>query len=141
VTLITWYLWRNDRALLERRVNVGPAAEKEKSQKRIQTFAAAAFISIFLLPSLDHRFSWSTVPLAIVILDDVLVALGFFIIFLVFKENTYSAGTIEVAAGQKVISTGPYARVRHPMYCGALIMLFSTPLVSDRGGDCSCALP
>jgi len=128
VSLITWYLWKNDRELLERRVNVGPAAEKEKSQKRIQTFAAAAFIGTFLLPSLDHRFSWSRVPLAIVILGDVLVTLGFFAIFLVFKENTYGAGTVEVAAGQKVISTGPYARVRHPMYCGALIMLFGTPL-------------
>ena len=128
VTLITWYLRKNDRELLERRVNVGPAAEKEKSQKRIQTFAAAAFVGTFLLPSLDHRFSWSSVPVTIVILGDVSVALGFFIIFLVFKENTYSAGTIEVAAGQKVIATGPYASVRHPMYAGALIMLFGTPL-------------
>ena len=128
VTLITWYLWKNDRELLERRVNVGPAAEKEKSQKRIQTCAAVAFIGTFLLPSLDHRFSWSSVPATIVILGDVLVTLGFFIVFLVFKENTYSAGIIEVAAGQKVISSGPYARVRHPMYAGALIMLFGTPL-------------
>lgn len=128
VTLITLYLWNNDRALLERRVNVGPAAEKEKNQKRIQTFAAAAFIGTYLLPSLDHRFFWSRVPITVVVLGDVLVALGFFIIFLVFKENTYSAGTIEVAAGQKVIASGPYAWIRHPMYSGALIMLFGTPL-------------
>jgi protein-S-isoprenylcysteine O-methyltransferase Ste14 len=57
-----------------------------------------------------------------------LVALGFFIVFLVFKENTYSAATIEVAADPKVISTGPYALVRHPMYSGALVMLFGTLL-------------
>jgi len=128
VIWITLYLWKNDRALLERRINVGPAAEKEKSQKRIQTFAAAAFIGTYLLPSFDRRFSWSSVPMTIVILGDVLVALGFFVIFLVFKENTYSAGTIEVAAGQKVIASGPYARVRHPMYAGALVMLLGTPL-------------
>ena len=81
VMLITLYLWKNDRELLERRVNVGPAAEKEKNQKRIQTFAALAFIGTCLLPSLDHRFAWSRVPLAIVILGDALVALGFFTSF------------------------------------------------------------
>jgi protein-S-isoprenylcysteine O-methyltransferase Ste14 len=83
---------------------------------------------------LDRRFAWSRVPLALVILGDALVALGFFIIFLIFKENTYSAGTIEVAAGQEVISIGPYARVRHPKYSGALIMLFGTRSRSDHGG-------
>ena len=128
VALITLYLWKKDPKLLERRVNVGPGAEKEKSQKRIQTFAAAAFIGMFVLPALDRCFSWSKVPFSAVIVGDSLVALGFFIVFVVFKENTYSAGTIEVAADQKVISTGPYALVRHPMYSGALVMLFGTPL-------------
>ena len=128
VALITLYLWKKDRQLLERRLNVGPGAEKEKSQRRIQIFASAAFIGTVILPSLDHRFSWSRVPLSIVIVGNFLVALGFFIVFLVFKENTYSAGTIEVAADQKVISTGPYAWVRHPMYSGALAMLFGTPV-------------
>ena len=81
-----------------------------------------------ILPSIDHRFSWSDVPLAVVIAGDVFVALGFFVIFFVFRENTYAAATIEVASGQKVISTGPYAIVRHPMYSGALVMLLGTPL-------------
>jgi protein-S-isoprenylcysteine O-methyltransferase Ste14 len=126
--LITVYLWKKDPKLLERRVIAGPGAEKEKSQRLIQLFAAVAFISIVILPSLDRHFSWSGVPLYIVIAGDVLVALGFLIIFIVFKENTFTAATIEVAADQKVISTGPYAIVRHPMYSGALIMLFGTPL-------------
>jgi protein-S-isoprenylcysteine O-methyltransferase Ste14 len=126
--LITAYLWKKDPKLLERRVNAGPGAEKEKSQKLIQLFASIAFIGLFILSSLDHRFSWSEVPLSIVIAGDVLVALGFLIIFIVFKENTFSAATIEVATDQKVISTGPYAIVRHPMYSGALAMLFGTPL-------------
>lgn len=126
--LITVYLWRKDQKLLERRVKAGPGAEKEKSQKLIQVLASLAFIGILVVPSLDRRFSWSDVPLSVVIAGDVFVALGFFIVFIVFKENPFTAGTIDVAPDQHVISTGPYAIVRHPMYAGALVMLFGTPL-------------
>jgi protein-S-isoprenylcysteine O-methyltransferase Ste14 len=126
--LITAYLWKKDPMLLERRVNAGPGAEKEKSQILIQMLALIVFISIFVLTSLDHRFSWSNVPLPVVIVADVLVALGFFFVFLVFRENTFTSATIEVAPGQRVISTGPYAIVRHPMYSGALVMLSGTPI-------------
>ena len=126
--LITIFLWKKDPKLLERRVNAGPTAEKEKKQKVIQVFASLAFIGLMILPSLDHRFSWSDVPVAIVIIGDGLVALGFFIVFIVFKENTFTAATIEIASDQTVISTGPYAIVRHPMYVGGLIMLFGTPI-------------
>jgi protein-S-isoprenylcysteine O-methyltransferase Ste14 len=63
-----------------------------------------------------------------VVVGDVLTALGFFIVFRVFKENSFTAATIEVAPDQRVISTGPYAIVRHPMYSGALVMLVGTPL-------------
>ncbi len=126
--LITAYLWRKDPRLLESRVNAGPGAEKETSQKLIQVLASLAFIGILVLPSLDHRFVWSHVPLSVVIAGDVLVALGFLFVFSVLRENPFSAATIEVAADQKVISTGPYAIVRHPMYSGALVMLLGTPL-------------
>ena len=126
--LITIFLWKKDPKLLERRVNAGPTAEKEKKQKVIQVFASLAFIGLMILPSLDHRFSWSDIPVAIVIIGDGLVALGFFIVFIVFKENTFTAATIEIASDQTVISTGPYAIVRHPMYVGGLIMLFGTPI-------------
>jgi protein-S-isoprenylcysteine O-methyltransferase Ste14 len=125
---ITAYLWKKDPKLLERRVNAGPAAEKEKSQQLIQLLAALAFVGMIVLPSLDHRFSWSDVPLSVVIVGQVLVVLGFLIVFMVFKENTFAAATIEVAPEQRVVSTGPYAIVRHPMYSGALVMLFGTPL-------------
>ncbi|MGO9949566.1 MAG: methyltransferase family protein [Steroidobacteraceae bacterium] len=125
---ITSYLWRKDRKLLERRLEAGPRAENEKSQKLIQLLASFVFIGAMILPSLDHRFSWSTVPLPVVIAGDVLVALGLFIVFLVFKENTFTAATIAVSPDQTVVATGPYAVVRHPMYSGALIMLFGTPL-------------
>jgi protein-S-isoprenylcysteine O-methyltransferase Ste14 len=126
--LITAYLWKKDPQLLQRRINGGPGAEREKSQKLIQLLASIAFIGAMILPSLDHRFSWSAVPLPSVVLGDVLTMLGFLIVFRVFKENTFTAATIEVAPDQRVISTGPYAIVRHPMYSGALVMLVGTPL-------------
>lgn len=102
--------------------------EKEKTQKIIQGFAFIGFALILLIPALDHRFGWSNVPLSIVILDNILVAVGFYLVFLVYKENTFASATIEITAGQKVITTVPYSMVRHPMYLGALIMLFGTPL-------------
>jgi protein-S-isoprenylcysteine O-methyltransferase Ste14 len=126
--LISAYLWKKDPQLLERRISGGPGAEREKSQKLIQLLASIAFIGAMILPSLDHRFSWSAVPLPAVVVGDVLTVLGFLIVFRVFKENTFTAATIEVAPDQRVISTGPYAIVRHPMYSGALVMLVGTPL-------------
>ena len=126
--LITVYLWKKDPNLLERRVKAGPGAEKEKSQRLIQLFASVVFIGMIILPALDHRFAWSDIPPFMVIAGDLLVALGFLVIFFVFKENTFTAAIIEVSADQKVISTGPYALIRHPMYAGGLIMLLGTPL-------------
>jgi protein-S-isoprenylcysteine O-methyltransferase Ste14 len=126
--LITAYLWKRDRKLLERRINAGPGAENEKSQKLIQVLASVVFIATMIVPSFDHRFSWSAVPLTVVVAGDVLVALGFLLVFLVFKENTFTAATIAVAPDQKVVSTGPYAVVRHPMYSGALVILLGTPI-------------
>ncbi len=126
--LLTAYLWQKNPKLLERRISAGPVAEKEKSQKLIMLLFIMAFVGIIILPALDHRFSWSDVPPWVVILGDVLVALGFFITFVVLKENPFASATIEVAPGQKVISTGPYTIVRHPMYSGGLLILFGTPL-------------
>jgi protein-S-isoprenylcysteine O-methyltransferase Ste14 len=126
--LITAYLWKQDPKLLERRIAAGPGAETERSQKWIQLLASLVFAGAMILPSLDHRFSWSAVPLPAVVAGDVLTGLGFLIVFLVFRENTFTAATIAVTLGQKVVATGPYAIVRHPMYSGALLMLFGTPL-------------
>jgi protein-S-isoprenylcysteine O-methyltransferase Ste14 len=128
VFAITLYLVRKDPKLLERRVQAGPIAEKEKSQKIIQSLAQLAFIVIIVFPAIDHRFGWSATPLPAVLVGNVLVLFGLYIVFCVFKENTFTSATIEVGDGQKVISTGPYGRVRHPMYSGALIMLFGVPL-------------
>jgi protein-S-isoprenylcysteine O-methyltransferase Ste14 len=125
---VTVYLMKNDPKLLERRVKAGVGAEQERSQNIIQAFAAVAFIALFVISALDHRFGWSTVPPYLVALGDILIVLGFYLVFLVFKENSYASGTIEVGSDQRVICTGPYALVRHPMYVGALVMLVGVPL-------------
>jgi protein-S-isoprenylcysteine O-methyltransferase Ste14 len=126
--LITAYLWINDPKLLERRVRGGPAAEKQKTQQIISLLASVGFIALLAIPALDHRLRWSLVPSAVVVLGDVLVVVGFYIVFVVFRENSFTSATIEVAGDQRVISTGPYSIVRHPMYSGVLILLFGTPL-------------
>jgi len=126
--LTTLYLVRRDPALLARRMSGGPAAEKRTSQKLIMLFVSVAFVALLVVPALDRRFGWSSVPPAVVVLGDLLVAAGFYLIFLVYRENTYTSATIEVAEGQKVVSTGPYAVVRHPMYAGGLLYLAATPL-------------
>jgi len=126
--LTSLYLIKKDPALLKRRLRGGPAAEKETTQKIIMLFASIGFIALLVVPALDYRFRWSEVPLPAVIAGDLLVAIGFYCIFLVYKENTFTSATIEVAENQKVISTGPYALVRHPMYASGFLYLIGTPL-------------
>jgi len=126
--LTTRYLIRNDPALLERRMSGGPTAEKRAVQKFIMLFTSAGFIALLVVPALDHRYHWSTVPLSGVVAGDALVATGLYFIFLVYRENTFTSATIEVAPDQTVISTGPYAVVRHPMYASGSLYVLGTPL-------------
>jgi protein-S-isoprenylcysteine O-methyltransferase Ste14 len=126
--LTTLYLIKKDPALLKRRMSGGPTAEREPVQKIIMLFASVGFVGLLAVSALDHRFTWSRVPLNVVIAGDTLVAIGFYFIFLVYRENTFTSATIEVAENQKVISTGPYALVRHPMYASAFLYLAGTPL-------------
>jgi protein-S-isoprenylcysteine O-methyltransferase Ste14 len=125
---ITLYLMRNDQRLLERRMHAGPSAERQQSQKVGQLFGAIAFVAALVVPALDHRFAWSAVPAPVVISGDALVIMGLLTVFLVFRENTFTSATIEIAAEQRVVSSGPYSMVRHPMYIGVLIMMFGIPL-------------
>ena len=125
---IMLYLMIRDPELLERRVRAGPVAERERGQKIVQSLASLAFIALLVVPGIDHRFGWSIVPVWVVIAGDALVALGFLVVFFVFRENTFASATIEVEAGQRAITSGPYAFVRHPMYAAALILLAGIPL-------------
>ncbi len=128
VILITAYLIAYDQKLLASRVKAGPTAETQKTQQVIQVLASLFFIGLFVVSGLDFRFHWSHVPLLVSLLSDGFVALGFFIVFLVFRENTYTSAIIEVSNEQKVTTTGPYSVVRHPMYAGASLLLIFTPL-------------
>jgi protein-S-isoprenylcysteine O-methyltransferase Ste14 len=128
VILITAYLARHDRKLLAGRVKAGPVAEPQKGQQIIQSLASLFFIALFIVPGLDARFHWSCVPPVVSWVADVLVALGFFIVFLVFRENSYSSAIIELSSEQTVVTSGPYSVVRHPMYAGASLLLVFTPL-------------
>ena len=122
------YLMKKDPALLARRMRGGPMFEKEGTQRIIMTFTSLGFIAILVVPGLDRRFGWSAVPAWAVGLGDLLVAIGFLLIFVVYRENTFTAATIQVAPGQTVISTGPYAIVRHPMYTSGALYMFGIPL-------------
>ena len=126
--LVTVYLMRRDPALLERRMRGGPTAEPEPSQRIIMWLVSLGFTALVVVPALDRRFGWSHLPLWVALAGNALTVIGFYLIFLVYRENTYGAATIRVTADQRVISTGPYAMVRHPMYASASLYLIGTPL-------------
>jgi len=128
VNAIGVYLSVKDPELLERRKKFGPATEQSPAQKIIMSIAILAILGLLVFCALDHRFRWSPVPAYVSLAGDVLVALGLFINLLVFRENSYGGSTVETVADQKVISTGPYSLVRHPMYVGVLVMMTGVPL-------------
>lgn len=127
-TAIILYLAKSDRALLDRRMKGGPFAEKGATQKIVMTIASLGFIGLLVIPALDQRYHGSAVPVPFVILGDLLILLGLWFVYLVFKVNTYTASTIQLARGQKVITTGPYALLRHPMYGGSLFYVVGIPI-------------
>jgi protein-S-isoprenylcysteine O-methyltransferase Ste14 len=130
-TALTVYMALYDRKLLERRLRAGPRAETRTSQKIIIVLVMLGSFAFLVFPVLDHRFGWSPVRPYVSIVGDVLIVLGYLFIFFVVRENSYAASTIQVAEDQRVISTGPYALMRHPMYAGALLLILGLPLALD----------
>jgi protein-S-isoprenylcysteine O-methyltransferase Ste14 len=126
--VVSIWLERNDPALLGRRMRGGPLAEGEKSQKIIMTITSAGFIALLVVPGFDHRFGWSEMPTVVSVSGDALLLAGWLGILAVFRANSFAAATIQVTSGQRVVSTGPYAIVRHPMYATALLMLLGIPI-------------
>jgi len=122
---VLFYFLKNDPLFLERRTK---AKEKEKEQIIIQIVFSFIFLSGFVIPGFDKRFGWSDVPIYIVIIADIVILLGYLLIFFVFKQNSYASRIVEVEKNQKVISTGLYGFVRHPMYIGVIIMFVPTPI-------------
>ncbi|MDT5107731.1 MAG: hypothetical protein QOI25_5244 [Mycobacterium sp.] len=125
------YLAMKDPAALQRRMKAGPIAETRTIQKLVITGTIVAVVAVLVVSALDHRFGWSHVPTPVVVLGNVLVGIGLGFTQLVVIQNSYAAATITVEADQKVVSTGVYGLVRHPMYVGTLIMMVGTPLALD----------
>jgi protein-S-isoprenylcysteine O-methyltransferase Ste14 len=118
-----------DKELLESRLHAGPTAETTSAQRVITAVGLLVFVAAVVIMVLDHRFGWSPpVPAYVSILGNALIVLGILIYFLVVRENRYAASTVQVVEGQTVVSTGPYAIVRHPMYAGAMLVFVGTPL-------------
>lgn len=124
----TVYLMIKDPRLLARRMHAGPGAETQTVQKIVMSAASAGFIALLVVSAIDHRFGWSHMFQRMAIGGDVLVLLGFTLVFLVIVENPFASATIELAADQRVVSTGLYALVRHPMYTAGLIYLIGIPI-------------
>lgn len=120
------YLFKNDKELLQKRLN---ADEKEKEQRGYVRLTALSFLGTFGVCGLDYRFGWSRVPLAAVAiaLGTMLVGYGLFVITLL--QNRFASRVIEIQQGQRVIDSGVYSVIRHPLYTAAIIMFFSSPIV------------
>ncbi len=119
------YFLKHNPAFLERRMRVG---EKESAQKKIIRFSFIFFLLAFIIPGFDKRWGWSNVPFVVVLIADLLLVLSYAFIVRVFKENIYASRIIEVDQEQKVISSGLYSVIRHPMYTGVAIMYSVSPI-------------
>lgn len=119
------YLLKNDPALLERRMRM---REKETVQRKIIALSYLYFLTAFILPGLDVRLGWSNVPPFVSIIADVFVFAGYMVFFWVLVTNSFVSRVVEVERNQRVISTGPYAFIRHPMYTGVTLMYLASPV-------------
>ncbi len=138
VFFVAFYLLKHDPKLLERRMRF---KEKEDRQKTIIKIANLVFFIGFLIPGFDHRYGWSHVPTALVVVSDIVIVLSYLLVFLVFRENSQTSRIVEVEKGQKVISTGPYSVVRHPMYVGVILMYGFIPTALGSYWALVCFLP
>lgn len=123
--LATAYLLKNNPELLERRLRW---REKQRAQRLIIPLANTYLLLAFLVPGFDRRWDWSQVSTTVVIVADLVVLLGYAICLLVLRENRYASRVVEVEEGQQLISTGPYALIRHPLYLGVLLIYTASPL-------------
>lgn len=119
------YLYNNDPELLRKRINF---KERQANQRKYQKLATPLYFSTIIVSGLDFRFGWSKVPFWLVIISLIIILCGYLMFFEVLRENSYASRTIQVQAGQKVIDTGLYSFVRHPMYLSVLIMYLFYPL-------------
>ena len=138
---VTAYLIKYDRSLLEKRLSAGPQAEKEKAQKIIQSLASFFTIFLIVLPGFDHRLHWSEVCLPLILGAELVFVGGYVLAFLALRENSFASSTIEIQAEQRIIESGPYTVIRHPMYTGAILMSMATPLALGSWWSLPAAIP
>lgn len=122
---VLFYFLKNDPQFLERRTKT---REKEKTQRVIQITFSLFFVSAFIISGLDRRFGWSNISPYMILLANIVSLFGYLIVIIVFKQNSYASRVVEVENSQKVISTGIYSIIRHPMYLGVIIMWIPIPI-------------
>ena len=120
------FLFIKSPELLEKRLD---AKEKENTQKGVVALSGLLFLVGFIVAGLDYRFAWSHVPTWLVIVASVILLASYALYAEVMRENAYLSRTIEVQEGQKVVDTGLYGIVRHPMYAVTVWLFLSIPLV------------
>ena len=125
VAIVGVVLFIKDPALLERRMRT---REREAPQKKVIAASSLALLAVFLIPGFDRRYAWSTVPPTLVVLADILILLGYLLFVLTIRENRYASRVVEIQDNQVVISTGPYALVRHPMYLAVIVIFTLSPV-------------
>lgn len=121
------YLLRTNPDAFERRMR-GATAETRVVQRVLIVGWLLSVPAAFLVSGFDHRFGWSHVPTALCLVGNILVAGGLILVTMVVVQNSYAAANVQVEGDQKIVSTGLYGMVRHPMYTGSMIMLVGTPL-------------
>jgi protein-S-isoprenylcysteine O-methyltransferase Ste14 len=122
------YLQATNPAALQRRMRGGPVAEGRTVQKVAMAGLYLSLAAMCVTSALNHRFGWSSMPAALSVVGNLLVAIGLGLTVLVVIQNSYASTTVQVEAGQKVVSTGLYGVVRHPMYTANVIILVGLPL-------------
>lgn len=126
MVFILIYLLLKEPDLLVKRLKT---KEKEKTQKAYQLFSIIVCLVTFIVPGLDFRFNWSEVPFLVVLISTLLMISGYLMFFIVMKQNTYASRVIEIQDEQKLIDTGLYSYVRHPMYLAGILLFGFAPLV------------
>jgi protein-S-isoprenylcysteine O-methyltransferase Ste14 len=117
-------IWK-DPDLLERRLRM---KEKETQQKTIIRLSWVIFLLAFTIPGFDYRFGWTILPVWVVVCADLVILAGFFLFMWVMRVNSYASRIIEVEKEQKVIDTGPYSVIRHPLYVSNILIYLATPV-------------
>ncbi|WP_105437625.1 isoprenylcysteine carboxylmethyltransferase family protein [Neorhizobium sp. T25_13] len=123
-----WYVVTHSPELAEKRLSAGPGSETLPAQKRIQAYNSVVMLTLYVVSALDYRFSWSSTPVVLVIVGNILTALGFAGCLAVFRQNSYASATVGVQPSQSVVSDGLYGLVRHPMYSSAMFLFSGAPL-------------